>query len=413
MKNKQDEQVGFQQVEQWLEGVCGFCRMWVHAVRMRALMAAVAALIRCGSLSCAALGRALPGEPKHGIKRIDRLLGNPKLWSEAPLFYSAIARTLLGSVQQPIILLDWTKAADEFNALVASLAMDGRSIPLYVEVHREEKCDSKRLHARYLKGLRSILPDGCRPVLILDAGFGSDFVREIVQTMGWNFVVRLRGTRLLQKEGSDSWLSCSEVYTTAKVKPQEIGRWFIAKTDTKHSYRLILKRQPKRRSRRKKGSKKSSSELTDRTYRKRAQDPWLLATSLDEPDAQHIVNLYSKRMQIEETFRDLKNHRFGWSLRHVRCASAERIAVLLLIASLAMVATLIVGRIAERTGRYRNYQSNTVTSRRVLSFFVLGALILQRGDTSWLTLEEFHHELCALQLLFFESHEQCFAYHSI
>jgi hypothetical protein len=64
---------------------------------------------------------------------------------------------------------------------------------------------------------------------------------------------------------------------------------------------------------------------------------------------------------------------FGWSLREARATQAERVEVLLLIAALAM----LVGLMAEEAGAYRAYQANTVTSRRVLSHFVLGNLILQ------------------------------------
>jgi hypothetical protein len=43
------------------------------------------------------------------------------------------------------------------------------------------------------------------------------------------------------------------------------------------------------------------------------------------------VQLYRQRMQIEETFRDLKCHRWGFGLRYARCNSAARLEVLLLL----------------------------------------------------------------------------------
>ena len=89
-------------------------------------------------------------------------------------------------------------------------------------------------------------------------------------------------------------------------------------------------------------------------------------------------------MQIEETFRDLKNPRFGWSLRHVHCNSQYRLQVLFLIAALAMLAVLLVGRLAEGVGRHLQYQANTIRGRRVISFFVLGMMILVREDVDWL-----------------------------
>ena len=59
----------------------GSCSSVVHAVRVVAVTALVEGIIRGGRLSPATIGRVLPGGalPKHGIKRVDRLLGNPKM----------------------------------------------------------------------------------------------------------------------------------------------------------------------------------------------------------------------------------------------------------------------------------------------------------------------------------------------
>ncbi|WP_181201778.1 transposase, partial [Escherichia coli] len=42
-----------------------------------------------------------------------------------------------------------------------------------------------------------------------------------------------------------------------------------------------------------------------------------------------LVNIYSKRMQIEETFRDLKSPAYGLGLRHSRTSSSERFDIML------------------------------------------------------------------------------------
>ncbi|TKD47276.1 hypothetical protein FCG41_00280 [Azotobacter chroococcum] len=56
----------------------------IHARRLEALMAAVAALLQGRCLILTALGRSLPGSawPRHAIKRIDHLLGNRQLQAE-------------------------------------------------------------------------------------------------------------------------------------------------------------------------------------------------------------------------------------------------------------------------------------------------------------------------------------------
>ena len=386
-------------VERFLQGICAFCQVWVHATRMRALMAAVGALFRCNSLSVSTLGRALPGKPKQGIKRIDRLLSNTHLVRDTPRFYEAISHTVIAEVERPILLMDWTKVADGFSALTTSVALDGRSIAIYTETHPVSKQANARVEKAYLKSLRNVLPQGSCPLIVADAGFGSAFFKLVHQTMGWDFVVRLRGTRTLQEQDSTAWVACSDLHDTATLRPRELGMWRVCKTRSKELYRLVTVRK-RRRDQRKRTT--ATGSFATRGYMKRSREPWLLATSLPQldADAAAVITLYSKRMQIEENFRDLKSHRFGWSLSYVRCSCAQRLNVLLLIASLAMVAALILGRIAEQKGIHRKYQGNTVKNRRVLSFFSLGTMILQRGDTEWLALNNFHVELCAMRELF-------------
>ncbi len=55
----------------------------------------------------------------------------------------------------------------------------------------------------------------------------------------------------------------------------------------------------------------------------------------DDTAGARIQKLYASRMQIEETFRDMKSYRWGLALRYCRCRSAQRLQVLLLVAALA------------------------------------------------------------------------------
>jgi hypothetical protein len=102
-----------------------------------------------------------------------------------------------------------------------------------------------------------------------------------------------------------------------------------------------------------------------------------LATTLRSELPSCIVAIYAKRMQIEETFRDAKNPRFGWAFDHASSRSADRLEALLLIAALALVATVLAGAAVEDRGLARLHQANTITSRRVLSLVRLGTYALQ------------------------------------
>ena len=90
--------------------------------------------------------------------------------------------------------------------------------------------------------------------------------------------------------------------------------------------------------------------------------------------------IYATRMQIEETFRDTKSVRFGWSFRHARTRHAQRYAVMLLLAALAGMVLTLIGIAAERKRLHLRFQGNTIRHRRVLSLFQLGTLIISASD---------------------------------
>ncbi|NRQ42382.1 transposase [Rheinheimera sp. YQF-2] len=112
-----------------------------------------------------------------------------------------------------------------------------------------------------------------------------------------------------------------------------------------------------------------------------SREPWLLATSLptdSAAQAQAVANCYASRMQIEEGFRDQKSTRFGlgMSLHESRCH--QRLAVLVLIGTLALFAMSFIGVAAEQAGLTKRFQANTIKHRRVLSYcYIAGRLIHQ------------------------------------
>ena len=93
------------------------CHKWLlkvmpgmHFKRLIALSAVVGSALRGGRLSVTGLGRSLKGQAKmkHCIKRADRLFSNHHLHSEREEIYRHISHQVLGSIKQPIILVDWS-----------------------------------------------------------------------------------------------------------------------------------------------------------------------------------------------------------------------------------------------------------------------------------------------------------------
>ena len=104
----------------------------VHLARIRLVFVAVYTLLRTGKLSLTSLGRAIAGvSPKHGIKKIDRLLGNPRVHAERIEFYRAIARRLIAPGSRPVLIIDWTAVTTQLWALVAAVSYEGRALIIY------------------------------------------------------------------------------------------------------------------------------------------------------------------------------------------------------------------------------------------------------------------------------------------
>jgi hypothetical protein len=362
-----------------LKQLCSECVPWVHVVRLRAVLAVLQAIVAGGRLSVTAMGRSIAGRAyaKHSIKRVDRLLSNPRMYRERWLFFRALATNLIGGKKQPVLLVDWTKVADNFYALVAAMPTSGRAPAIYAEVHPESVLGQARVQARFLRNLRDVLPKGCTPTIITDAGFHGPFFRE-VQALGWAFVGRLRTNGKMSPLGSNLWFSVKDLYSRAILRARDLGTFRLYRTRRRFDVRLVLIRQRRPRVRHPwNGCRAGGGSVSAKTIAG-AKSPWLLATSLQCPAAR-VVKLYSLRMQIEETFRDAKNPRFGWSLRHVRAYRADRLTILLLLAFLAQLAVALIGLAAEACGMHRRYQANTAKTR-VLSWFVLGLALIERGD---------------------------------
>lgn len=104
-----------------------------------------------------------------------------------------------------------------------------------------------------------------------------------------------------------------------------------------------------------------------------------VSPKLDHLSAQAAVAVYAQRMQIEESFRDLKSERFGLGFSANRSTQKDRLAVLLLVACLASFVLRLIGEVGKTRQMEFQFQSNTRRSRPVLSVISLALQLVQHG----------------------------------
>lgn len=366
-------------LHKWLDNAC-------HSVDKRlrrTLFAATETLTHCKALSIFGLGRHFnrAAKVKHNIKCIDRLFGNQNLHAKREIFYQWMIKFLLQGNKQPLIIVDWSglTRCGKYHFLRASVPTKGRALTLYEHTYPLSEYASQKTHRAFLTTLQTLLPAGCSPIVITDAGFRNTWFRLVV-SMGWDFIGRSRNRTQYHFSGEKGWKSIKILYERATFTSQYIGEIELARAAPMICHAYIIKQKKQYRVKKNLAGKKVRCSMSLK-HACRENEPWLLVSSLSSQkiSAHGIVQLYKKRMQIEEAFRDLKNVRHGFSLRQCRSYTPERLNIALLIGALAMFALWVLGTAAKQKQWHYAFQANTEKRWNVLSTFTIGWQVLQRG----------------------------------
>jgi len=354
----------------------------LHQKRLSSLMVAVQSLLDGQQLSLTELGRNTIGAvaAKHNNKRIDRLLGNHALHNERFDIYRWHARLLCGANPMPIILIDWSDVREQMRhqTLRASVSFEGRSVILYERVFPFSQYNSPVSHNPFLRELAAILPERCCPLIVTDAGYRNTWFRE-VEKLDWFWLGRVRGEVGFREQGQSKWRSNKSFYPSANTRARYLGTGELGRKSPINACLHLFKAKSKGR-KDQRSSKAGRHHNAQQNYRDSSKEPWLLATNIpaESLSSKKLVNLYAKRMQIEESFRDIKSPQYALGLRHSRTRCPKRFDMLLLIAMLAEWLLRLIGIIAHKHNWQYAFQANTVRNRPVLSLIRLGREVRKR-----------------------------------
>lgn len=325
----------------------------LHVKRILSLSHATLGAVQATSLSIAAIGKAMAwarGEDvtsKHAVKQVDRLLSNGGV--DVQKLFGSWVPFVLAERKEAVIALDWTDfEKDDQQTLVASLVTHhGRSTPLMwtTLVKSATKGNRQLAEDLLLERLRELIARDVQVTILADRGFADVKLYALLRQLDFEYVVRFRSDVLV---------------TSAEGETKTAGEWVPEGGRAK-----LLK-----------GARVTAAKAEVAAVvcvkRKGMKEAWCLATSFGEATAQQLLDTYGRRFTTEETFRDVKDLKFGMGLKEVRVKTPERRDRLLLISALAQSLLTLLGAAGESLGYDRHLKANTA-KKRTHSLFTQGA----------------------------------------
>lgn len=335
------------------EFVRSFAGDALHAKQLEAMTTTLEGTLESGRLSITAVGRALGemcGEqPKHHVKKVDRFIGNDKI--DDHQLQQRWARQVIGGLTRVVVAIDWTDFDDDGQAVIAISAIGdkGRATPLVWETVEKSKLkkNRNRLETLVIERLHEAVDESVEVILLADRGFGDVERYAQLQNLGWYFVIRFR--------------AAVHMALTDDGKLSPAGGHVPKSGRAKLYARPVLT------------AKRAEVAGVVAIHKKGMKDAWLLAAHLpaDLMKAKVITNLYAKRFRIEETFRDLKDPRFGVGFSTVKVTTPLRRNRFLLLQAMAHAMLELLGQAGENLGMHKGLQANT-SKKRQLSLFRQG-----------------------------------------
>lgn len=318
----------------------------VHATRVISLANGVVGVLHSAALGIHAIGRgladALDLDPKHAIKQVDRLLSNSgiDIWA----WFAQWVTFVVASRKELLVALDWTEFDKDGHSTIALylVSSHGRATPLIWKTVEKSKLKDRRSEWELLvvNRLHEILAAGVDIMVVADRGFGDQSLFAYLNTIGWSYAIRFKENTTVTV-GNESKPASAWVPASGHAK---LLRDVAITLDKTPIGGVVVKHQ--------KGMKES----------------WCIATNRPDLGASEIVNRYSRRFTIEETFRDIKDNHFGMGLSATHIRSADRRDRLLFISALAQALLTLLGAAGEACGLDRILKANTVKTRTMSLF---------------------------------------------
>ena len=318
--------------------------------RVRMMSWLVTGLFMSSSIHLSHIARKLPGESKNvsKAKALSRFLNNRHV--RVRDWYEPIVKALLQEVVAhglPVrLLVDGTKVGNGHQLLMVAVAYRRRALPIaWTWVKGKRGHSSADKQCALLAYVHKRMPENAIVLVAGDSEFGAIDVLKLLDSWGWGYALRQKGSHLIQPSDASAYQRCDTLVT----QPGQ-SQWLVGVNLTeKHAYKCNFLAY----------------------WKSGEKEPWLLATQL--PGARETKKLYTTRMWVEEMFGDFKKHGFDLESTHLR--HFRRLSRLTLAVALLYYWLVVFGSQTIKNGRRHLVDRR---ERRDLSIFRIGFDMLER-----------------------------------
>lgn len=252
---------------------------------------------------------------KHKLKRLQNFLDgielNEQFWQSYIQTLFCLPYMRLGTRSRITLLIDATSLQEDFWILAASISYRGRSIPVYLRIWEgvNVSYDYWQRVEEFVGRLKQLLPAEHSYELIGDGGFEGARMFALCRRVGWDQVIRINGSYSVKTPGGREFIQLS-LFDDGYYRQVVIGQ-----TNPTKGLNLAV----------------CSSEDSSRR--------WYLATSVDPEQA---AADYTRRMWIEQTFKDLKSV-LNWETYTAKIPAHQRLQKLVVLSCLSYAFQLCLG----------------------------------------------------------------------
>jgi len=334
----------------WIVNLCPLLRR----SQAKALAAISWGTMKCRRVSQADIGRAMETDTivKHNIKRVSRFVRNNRV--AMPEGCRGLVRLAAkASGRCLVVAVDWVDNGP-YKVLKAAVPIRGRAVPILFAVYPKWRLKKSQnsFEEALLELLATLLPARTWTIIIADRGFARAELVGKLRELGMNHVIRVNAKVRFASDRFDDLLSQHGVRPGGH-RDLGFGRYTVRHPVER---RVIVR--------------------WERGY----EEPAILGTDLMW-SWRKVVEVFKRRMSIEELFRDEKNIRYGWGLRQTKVHTAGRLERLLLVLAFAYLLLLLVGFTCRDTMSEAYWASAVSKSQDQACGFTIGRYML--GHTRW------------------------------